>query len=139
MLSDIKAFERVESILNEDGTIATFEKENGKILGRMMIDLCDIPDNLTVSIEPTESTYAFQGTFDFYDAALGIVIDVKSLEAKSGIWVTPQFGRCDEIAQEWIEYFIETLMKGVGEGFGVPMYAFVNDSSSFEVYPSMRA
>lgn len=139
MLSDVKAFERIESILNEDGTIESFEKENGKILGRMMIDLCEIPDNLKDSTDLTDSTYAFRGTFDFYDAALGIALDVRTLEAKSGIWVVPQSDHCDGIVREWIEYFIETLMKGIGDGFGVPMYAFVNDSSSFEIYPNKLA
>ena len=137
VLSNIEAFENLERILTEDGTIAGFEGENGKILGWMMIDLCEIPDNLKGEIEITESTYAFQGTFDFYDVALGIALDVKTMEVKGGLWLTPQAEQYEEPASELIEYFIETLVKGIDNGsFGVPMYAFVNDTSSFEVYPS---
>lgn len=137
MLSNVEAFDKLESILVEDGTIAKFEEERGKILGRMMIDLCEIPENLKGKIELTDSIYAFQGTFDFYDVALGIALDVRAMEVKSGLWITPQTEQYDEPSQEWVEYFIETLVKGINGGaFGVPMYAFVNDTSSFEVYPN---
>ena len=137
MLSNVEAFDKLESILVKDGTIARFEEESGKILGRMMIDLCEIPENLKGEIEFSDSTYAFQGTFDFYDAALGIALDVRTMEVKGGLWITPQAEHYDEPAKEWIEYFIETLVRGIDNGsYGVPIYAFVNDTSSFEVYPS---
>lgn len=137
MLSNVEAFDKLESILVEDGTIAKFEEESGKILGRMMIDLCEIPENLKGEIELTDSIYAFQGTFDFYDVALGIALDVRIMEVKSGLWITPQTEQYDEPSQEWVEYFIETLVKGINDGaFGVPIYTFVNDASSFEVYPN---
>ena len=137
MLSNVEAFEDLERILIEDGTIERFEKESGKILGRMMIDECEIPENLKSEFEITRSTVAFQGTFDFYDVALGIALDVKTMEVKGGLWLTPQAEQYDEPAHEWVEYFIETLVRGIDNGsYGVPIYAFVNDTSSFEVYPS---
>ncbi len=133
MLSKAVAFGIVELKLIADGTIPKFEEENGKILGRMMIDLCEIPENLKDEIEITDSTYAFETTFDFYDVAIGVAIDVKAMKTKSELWLTPQTENFEEPDKEWAEYFLKTLGRHIdSEGFGVPIYAFVNETAGFE-------
>ena len=43
MLFDRGKFDRVEAILSQKGKIAEFENQNGKIKGRMMIDIVKPP------------------------------------------------------------------------------------------------
>ena len=50
MLINQELFDTVEQALSKNGTIEDFENENGKITGRMMITLTDIPEK-TKSIQ----------------------------------------------------------------------------------------
>lgn len=138
MLDDENKFKEVESFLIKRGTIKAFEEENGKITGRMMITLTEIPSELDVHIEESKSLHAFKCSFDFYDSSLGIALYTNTLEIACGMWVTPQVDGADEPSQEWCEFFIETLLKGINEdgSFVVPIYTFVNDTSDFSVMPA---
>ena len=59
MLRDEKAFDIVEKTLIENGKMADFEKEYGKIKGRMMVTLVDIPENLEIQLTGDKLPYAF--------------------------------------------------------------------------------
>lgn len=135
MLIDKTAFENVETILHNNGSIQRFESESGKILGRMMITLGEIPANL--GIEQSDGARAFIGSFDFYDSEVGIAINPRTKELSSGLWVTPQKEGAEAPAQDWIEFFLKTLVDSFGDdgSFGVPIYAFVNDTTSMTVIP----
>lgn len=138
MLINEELFNTVEQKLIENGTISDFEKNNGKIKGRMMITTAAIPDNIT--IENTDSLFAFECSFDFYDSIIGIAIYVNTLRVASPLWVTPQIENAEEPAKEWVEFFLQTLTENIAhkDSFGIPMYTFVNDTSSFTVVPTKR-
>ncbi|MCD8161629.1 MAG: hypothetical protein LUE61_10810 [Clostridiales bacterium] len=71
MLADAEQFDVVERMLRENGSIEKFEKESGKILGRMMITRGEVPDDLDIVVPA--GSHVFIGTFDFYDCSLGLV------------------------------------------------------------------
>lgn len=139
MLKDEKLFEALENFLRKRGTIAKFEQENGEIKGRMMITETEIPEYLEFNFDETRTVRAFEGSFDFYDATVStaVYIDRGSLEVASGLWVTPQCEGAEPPDQVWSEFFIETLWDYLfdGESYCVPLYTFVNDTSSFTVKP----
>lgn len=141
MLKDEKLFEALENFLRKRGTIAEFEQENGKITGRMMITETEIPEYLEFDFDKTRTVRAFEGSFDFYDATVSVAvyIDQDSLEVASGLWVTPQHEDAEAPDQVWSEFFIETLWNYLfdGKSYCVPIYTFVNDTSSFTVTPTL--
>ena len=140
MLENPELFDDVENVLNDQGIIPRFEKENGPILGRMMITLTEIPEDLDLNLEQYEGLYAFKCTFDFYDCALGLVLDTKDMKPASPIWITPQVDDAVQPDEVWIEFFVQTLAENMSgsAGFGIPMYTFVNDHDSFTVVPTVE-
>ena len=70
---------------------------------------------------------------------IGIVLNTRLREAKTGVWLIPQYEDASEPAREWIEFFIRKLIQGLNEDgtFGVPMYTFISDYADFTVVPSM--
>lgn len=137
MLINEEMFDKVTELLVERGTIREFESENGKLKGRMMITLGEIPEDLGIELDPDKKSTVFNGSFDFYDSIVGVVLYLDPLEMASGVWITPQTDSSDQPAEEWIEFFIQTLVSHIDEdgGFGIPMYTYVNDSSDFTVVP----
>ena len=90
MLADKQRFHVFEKELEKKGFLDKLQKENGPIRGRMMIDLVDLPEDLTFHFQEGRKVLAFEGTFDIYDMALGIALYTDPLEAASGLWMTPQ-------------------------------------------------
>lgn len=138
MLADAQQFDVVEKMLHENGSIEKFEKESGKILGRMMTTLGEVPDDLGIAVP--EGSYVFICTFDFYDCSLGLVLNTATKKSEGGIWITPQTDNDPEPpAEDWVEFFVETLLKGIDEdgGFGTPIYSLVNDSADLTVVPTL--
>ncbi len=137
MLTDKELFDYVESELKARGIIEDFEKENGKIKGRMMITQIEIPAELGIEVPAGVKPLAFQGSFDFYDCAIGIGLDWNTLETFTGLWMTPQVEGAKEPDELWIEFFLKTLIKNFKEdgSYGMPMYTFVTDTSDFTVVP----
>lgn len=95
----------VEQECIKQGIIANFEKTNGKVTGRMMITVIDIPDDIKVNeINTDQSLVSFGCSFDFYDCSLGIALYPKSMQIASGVWVTPQSPEAEVPAKEWVEF-----------------------------------
>ncbi|MHA3066820.1 hypothetical protein [Lacticaseibacillus saniviri] len=137
MLIDKKAFDTVTGALKEQGVIRDFEAQNGKITGHMMITIGEIPEDLTVKLDPNRKSYIFIGSFDFYDATVGLAIYLDKFEIASGVWSTPQVVNAESPTREWIEFFIRILVGNIDAdgGFGVPMYTYISDSADFTVVP----
>lgn len=137
MLFDIEAFERIEKELHEKGKIEEFEKENGKIKGRMMITLGNIPDDLEIELK--SDCFVFIGSFDFYDASVGIAIDKETKELASALWITPQVDDAEQPSDDWIEFFFRILAEYVinADGFGVPICCFLTDESEMIIVPTV--
>lgn len=137
MLIDEKAFDTVTGILVENGTIQRFEEENGKLKGRMMITLGELPEDLGMELDPERKSYVFLGSFDFYDSVVGAALYLDPIEPAGGVWVTPQVDGAEAPDKSWVEFFFQTLVSHIEEdgSFGIPMYTYVNDTSDFTVVP----
>ena len=138
MLADKEQFEIIERSLLRNGTIDQFENEYGKITGRMMITLADIPDNIEIKKYKDKVPAAFEASFDFYDSAVGIAVYTMERQAASKVWVRPQKEGAGTPSEDWITFFIKTLISNISEdgSFGVPIYSFVNDTSDLTVIPT---
>ena len=137
MLKDEKLMNRVEDLLRQKGYIDQFEKETGPIKGRMMITLTDIPEGIDINEHHEEPAAAFEGSFDFYDATVGIALYPRDRSAATGLWVTLQKDDAEPPADEWIQFFIKTLVSSIGEegSYGIPIYSFVNDTADLTIVP----
>ena len=131
-------FSKVESVLKEKGVIESFEKENGEIIGRMMIVSGEVPKDLQSKIQLTDGDTVFIGTFDFYDSSVGIVINTETMQVKSGLWVTKETEDAEAPSKEWCEFFVEVIAKYIGPdgSYGIPMYTFCSESADFTVVPT---
>ena len=138
MLINQAKFEIVEKTLIEQGKIEAFEKENGSILGRMMITADDMPEELIEELENKDDLIVFTASFDFYDMTVSAAVYTKSKEIAK-MWITPQDDDAEQPAREWISFFIEKLFEGIDDegGYGIPMCSFVTDSSDMTVVPTM--
>ena len=138
MLIDKEMFDRVEENLAKCGQLSEFESESGTIKGRMMITRTTIPKGLDVKKVRGKKPQAFEASFDFYDATVGVAIYTDTKEAATDIWIIPQVEDAEPPAHEWIEFFIEKLLESIeADGsYGVPIYSFVNDTCDLTVIPS---
>ena len=138
MLTNLKAFQEVEQMLVENGTIAAFEAENGPITGRMLIELGEVPSTLADQVDLSDGAVVFRGSFDFFNSTVGVAMDVKTKKPKTGVWEEEQKLGAYQVPAEYVRYFLAVLLEGIGEdgSYGVPICCFMNDDASFEVYPA---
>ncbi len=137
MLIDKEQFETIEQELIANGKLADFVANSGEIKGRMMITLGEVPDNIEVRAEEGRPHYAFEASFDWCDAVIGIAMFPDTVEPASDMWLTPQKAGAGAPPQEWIEFFVEQLFEGFKEdgSFAVPIYSFVSETSEMTIYP----
>ena len=138
MLIDKAKFENVENMLAEQGKIEAFERENGAILGRMMITIDTMPEELAEEVEIKDDLTVFTASFDFYDMTVSAAVYTQSKEVAK-MWLTPQADDAEQPAREWISFFIEKLFMGIDDegGYGIPMCSFVTDTSDMTIVPTM--
>ena len=138
MLIDKDKFEIVEQMLVEQGKIEAFEQENGEILGRMMITIDTMPEELAKEVEIKDDLTVFTASFDFYDMTVSAAVYTQSKEVAK-MWLTPQADDAEQPAREWISFFIEKLFMGIDDdgGYGIPMCSFVTDTTDMTVIPTM--
>lgn len=80
MLLDKEQFSTVEENLAKSGRLSEFESQSGAIKGRMMITRTTIPNGIDVKTIPGKTPQAFEASFDFYDAAVGVAIYTDTME-----------------------------------------------------------
>ena len=138
MLIDKAKFENVENMLAEQGKIEAFERENGAILGRMMITIDTMPEELAEEVEIKDDLTVFTASFDFYNMTVSAAVYTQSKEVAK-MWLTPQADDAEQPAREWISFFIEKLFMGIDDegGYGIPMCSFVTDTSDMTIVPTM--
>ena len=138
MLKNPELFRNVEMGLKTMGTIQAFEDAHGKILGRAMITLTDIPESIEIRRADREQLSAFEMTFDFCNVALGIAVDTKRKTLESSVWGRYQAPGAQPPSEEWVKFFIRTLFENIGDdgAYGIPMYCFVNDTADFTAVPT---
>lgn len=139
MLADKEMFDRVEDLLRKNGSIERFEKEYGKIKGRMMITETTIPEGLSVEKHGTAIPIAFEASFDFYESTVGLAIYTADRKLATDIWFGYQEENAEPPAGDWVEFFVKTLITSFAEdgSYGVPIYSFVNDTCDMTVVPRL--
>lgn len=109
MLENEALFDEVVDELKKRGSIQDFEEKYGKITGRMMITETEIPEELGIEINDPD-VHSFKATFDFYNTAIGLALNVKT------------------------RFFAMILMEALDEGMdSIPTFSFVNDSSDLTI------
>lgn len=138
MLADPKLFEAVEQSLKERGIIEEFEEENGEIIGRMMITLGEIPNNLKEEVNIEEDDVVFIGTFDFYDASVGMVLNPFTMTAKSGLWITKHSENAEPPSDDWCNFFVKVIAENIDSNgnYSYPLFTFCSATGDFTVVPS---
>lgn len=140
MLVNSDLFNRIEKSLKDNGVLEQYEKDEGKVIGRMMISVGDVPKDINISSELTESTHCFIASFDFYDVEIGLLLDIKTKRTKSGIFIVPQSENHQEPTQEWVEFFISILAEYLevdeNGSFYTPIYTFIFKEADFTVVPT---
>lgn len=139
MLIDRELFDTLTDSLMTEGVIQKFENEHGKIVGKMMITLGELPEELGIEFDSTRKVYIFNGTFDFYDVIIGVALYLEPLEFASSIWVTPQTDEAIPPSDEWVRYFIRILTSHIEKDgrFGIPMYTYISEDAEFTVIPTL--
>ena len=138
MLTDQKHFKKIEETLRENGTIERFEREHGPIRGKLLITEGDLPEDLDFDIDEDRRYAVFIGSYDFYDMEIGVVLYLDPIETAGPIWFTPQRQNAEEPSQEWIEYFIQTVVGSINTdgSYGIPICSFMADAGDFTVVPT---
>ena len=139
MLKDQAQFDVVEEALRKNGSIARFEEECGPIKGRMMITPAEIPEGIEVTEKKGKAPVAFEASFDFYNSTIGLGMYTDDRRLATGLWVTPQEEDAEAPAEDWVEFFIKTLVSSIDEGgsYGIPIYSLVNDTADLTVVPTL--
>ena len=101
--------------------------------------MTDIPEGIAVEERDSKAPVAFEASFDFYDSTVGLAIYTTDRQLATGLWVTPQEDGAEAPAEDWVEFFIKTLVTHIAEdgSFGVPIYSFVNDTCDMTVVPEL--
>ena len=138
MLSDPELFALVEKSCREQGIVHRFEAENGEIQGRMMIDVVDIPDGVRLDESIEGRLTAFEASFDFTDAYVGLVLCISKIQAASGFWFR-NLQDDHDFADEWVRFFATILLENIGSdgSYGTSMYVFFNENGSFSAIPTI--
>ncbi|MEY8584160.1 hypothetical protein [Ligilactobacillus animalis] len=138
MLIDEAAFNNMTDALVEQGIIQKFEQENGKITGKMMITAGELPEGSEIELDPNREAYVFNGSFDFYDSSVGVVLYLDPMEPVGNIWITPQVEDAEPPAKVWIKFFFKTLITSIEDDgtFGLPICSYVNDTADFTAVPA---
>ena len=141
MLADRELFAGIERTLREEGHIQKFEEECGPIKGRMMITVRKAPPE-GIKIDMPEGMHAvcFEATFDFYNSAIGVAMNTRTMETVSDFWISPQTDRIEEIDHAWVEFFVEKMIACINREDGSYVdhaYSFVNDTSDLTIIPTI--
>ena len=137
MLSNPELFKVVEDIIRSKESFGEWVRENGEITGRMMIEVVDFPEEIEIHLANDRVPVAFEASFDFYSASIGIAIFPDTKEFASGLWVHYQEEDAELPADTWVTFFLEKLFEAIHDdgSFGSPIYSLVNDTADITIIP----
>lgn len=137
MLSNPEQFQQVEKTIRDRDSFREWERENGDVKGRLMIDAVDLPHGVDIIGERDDEIIAFEASFDFYDVTLGIGIYPKTNEVATRVWYVKQRPEAEMPDQAWLEFFLEKLSGAINEdgSFGFPICCLVNDTADITIIP----
>ena len=128
MLIDGDLVEACEMMLSASGKMAAFVEENGPVTRRMLIASGEVPEGS--GIEVGEDDVVFKGSFDDSECIMGIVLDTKAHEPKSGMWVERQSEQASPPSQDDVALFASRIMSSISEDgiVELPVISFIAEN-----------
>ena len=135
MIADKNLFSLAEYTIMQKGVLQAFEKENGKIMGRMLILPAAIPDEILGLIDAEREMVAFEASFDFIDTTIGAVLYRNPKGFDENMWFGLQREDSVEPTQDWIDFFLNAVWDQIpDEGeFHAPFFSFINEKNALTI------
>ncbi len=134
MLQDDTQFNQLGVKLFTHGILDDFEKKNGPIKGRMMVTEGKIPPNMLKKLQPellkNPRWLVVQGSFDFSDYMIGMVVGLNPVKPLSEGWLIPQSKNPGvELPKQWQEFFMRKVINAIDENghIDLPMFSWISD------------
>lgn len=136
MLKDEKKFDEVGQKLFMKGVLQNFEQKHGAIKGRMMVTEGKIPPEMLMQLQPelmkNPKWIVVEGSFDFSNYMIGMVIGLNPIKPLANGWLIPQLNHSGEKpTQNWQEFFMEKVMEKIDDNghIDLPIYSWISDKS----------
>ncbi|AEG40303.1 hypothetical protein [Lactobacillus kefiranofaciens] len=136
MLKDQQKFDQLGEKLFMDGVLQDFEKKHGPIKGRMMVTEGKIPPEMLMKLQPelmkNPKWIVVDGSFDFSNYTIGMVVGLNPVRPISNGWLTPQLNHPGVApTKNWQEFFMEKVMQNIDENgkIDLPLYSLISDKS----------
>lgn len=136
MLKEEKKFDKLGQKLFMDGVLQDFEKKNGPIKGRMMVTEGKIPPEMLAKLQPelmkNPKWIVVEGSFDFSNYTIGMVVGLNPIKPLSNGWLTPQLGHPGmQPDQHWQEFFMEKVLDNIDDHgqIDLPLYTWISDKN----------
>lgn len=96
------------------------EKKNGPIKGRMMVTEGKIPPEMLTKLQSelmnSSNWIVVEGSFDFYNYTVGMIVDLTTGKPLANGWLVPQLGHPGmQPAEKWQEFLIEKVVDAIDE------------------------
>lgn len=134
MLIDERKFDKLGQKLFMDGVLQAFEKANGPIKGRMMVTEGKIPPEMLTRLQPelmkNPRWMVVEGSFDFSNYTIGMVVGLNPVHPIANGWLTPQLNHPGiKPDQHWQEFFMEKVMDAIDDKgkIDLPLYTWISD------------
>lgn len=136
MLKDDRDFNRLGEKLFLAGTLQAFEKKHGPIKGRMMVTKGKLPPEMLIKLQPelmkNPRWLVVEGSFDFFNYMIGMVVGLEPIKPLSQGWLIPQLGHPGpKPSQHWQEFFMEKVLAAIDDQgqIDLPLYSWISDKS----------
>ena len=136
MLKDETKFDQLGQKLFMKGVLQDFEKKNGPIKGRMMVTEGKIPPEMLTKLQSelmnSSNWIVVEGSFDFYNYTVGMIVDLTTGKPLANGWLVPQLGHPGmQPADKWQEFLIEKVVEAIDEKgkINLPLYVWISDRS----------
>lgn len=145
MLKDEKKFDELGQKLFMKGVLQHFEQKHGPIKGRMMVTEGKIPPEMLVKLQPelmkNSKWVVVEGSFDFCNYTIGMVVGLNPIRPISEGWLTPQLNHPGvKPTKNWQEFFMERVMENIDDNgkIDLPLYSWISDKSDLTLTDKER-
>ena len=136
MLKDQRKFDELGQKLFMKGVLQDFEQKHGPIKGRMMVTKGKIPPEMLTKLQPelvkNPNWIVVEGSFDFSNYMIGMVIGLNPVQSLANGWLIPQLNHSGvKLSQNWQEFFMEKVMDKIDDNghIDLPIYSWISDKS----------
>ena len=145
MLKDEKKFDELGQKLFMKGVLQNFEQKHGPIKGRMMVTEGKIPPEMLSRLQPelmkNPKWIVVEGSFDFSNYTIGMVVGLNPIRPISEGWLTPQLNHPGiKPTQNWQEFFMGKVMENMDENgkIDLPLYSWISNKSDLTLTDKER-